>query len=65
LSKHIKIINDNKDNFFLIWVDFQKFLKYHGEFLLDIYVDFLTKKKLSKFNKLVIFSIVAVEFFYK
>jgi len=64
LSKHIKVANDNKNNYFLLWIDFQKFLKYHGEFLLDVYSD-MDNKNLSRFVKLVIFSIVAVNFFYK
>jgi len=64
--KHIKAIpKDNLSFNYIIFKDFKIFLKRHNQFLKDIYFNCKKKKHLYKTHKLIIFSIICVDLFYK
>lgn len=67
-SKHLKSLSpDQLNHNFIIWKDFQIFLKNHNQFLKDIYNDLCNNYKhgYSKTFIIVNFSIICVNFFYK
>lgn len=67
LFKHVKSLpKDNLSFNYIILKDFRVFLKNHSQFLKDIYFDCLSDNKhLFKTHKLLIFSTVCVNLFYK
>jgi hypothetical protein len=67
LFKHVKSLpKDNLSFNYLILNDFKVFLKNHNQFLKDVFSDCMADNRhLLKMHKLLIFSIVCVNLFYK
>jgi len=66
LSTYLKDLSvENFNEYYIIWKDFNLFLFNHSQFLLDIYFDIKVNKRLLKTYKLLIFSTVCVNLFYK
>ena len=66
LKKHIKSLpKESLTIHFIIWLDFQAFLKNHNELLGDIYQDCMCDKSFSKSFNIMVFSMISVDFFYK
>ena len=66
LSTYLKDLSvENFNEYYFIWKDFNLFLFNHSQFLLDIYFDIKVNKRLLKTYKLLIFSTVCVNLFYK
>jgi hypothetical protein len=68
LKKYIKKNELSSDIFVQLWIDFNNFLIRHADFVLEIY-DYCmysyTNRRLNKFIKLYIFSIICVNSFFK